>query len=149
MAKTFIYDELVSAGLVDRLGPPDIQAAVSDYYLAVKAINRSLEETPRYRTIMRALIPYTAQIQIRERCGDLAVTFKQRIIGYRLPEECHLQLDGQMIRAAVTHIREQPQIVDDLTRYLASLDEKIGGLEGTLVQTDALIATLRVPTGKH
>lgn len=147
LAKTFIYDELVSAGLVDRLGPPDIQAAVSDYYLSVKAINRSLEETLPYRTIMRALIPYAAQMQIRERCGDLAVTYKQRIIGFRLPDECNLQLNGQMIMAAVTHIREQPRIVDDLTRYLASLDEKIGGLEGTLVQTDALIATLRVPTG--
>ena len=148
LAKTFIYDEMVSAGLVDRLGPPDIQAAVSDYYLSVRAINRSLEETLPYRTIMRALIPYAAQMKIRERCGDLAVTYKQRIIGFRLPDECNLQLNGQMIMAAVTHIREQPRIVDDLTRYLASLDEKIGGLEGTLVQTDALIATLRVPTRK-
>ena len=148
LAKTFIYDELVSAGLVNRLGPADIQEAVSDYYLTVRAINRSLEETLPYRTIMRALIPYAAQMQIRNRCGDVPVSYKRRIIGYRLPDECDLDLDGRMIVSAVTHIRNQPLIVDDLTRYLASPDEKVGGLEGTLIQTESLIAMLRAPL-KH
>ena len=144
LAKTFTYDELVSAGLVNRLGSTDVQMAVSDYYLTVAAINRSLEETLPYRTIMRALMPYSAQTQIRNQCGDIAVSYKRRIIGYRLPNECNVHLNGETVTAAVTHIRKQPRIVDDLTRYLASLDEKVGALEGTLIQTEALIATLHV-----
>lgn len=136
--KRFIYNELVSAGLVNRLGSPHIQAIVGDYYLWIEAIQRSLEDILPYRSKMRALMSYTAQMEIRNQCGDLEIYDGRRVVGYRLPEHCNINLDNVMVRAAVLHIREQPQMVDDLTRYLASLDEKIGALEGTVVEAEKL-----------
>lgn len=136
--KRFIYDELVSAGLVNRLGSPHIQRIVGDYYLWIEAIQRSLEDVLPYRSNMRALMPYAAQMQIRNQCGDIEVYDRRRVVGYRLPELCDVNLDDALVRAAVLHIREQPKLVDDLTRYLASLDEKIGALEGTIVEAEKL-----------
>jgi hypothetical protein len=120
------------------LGSPHIQAIVSDYYLWLEAIQRSLEDTPAYRSNMRALIPYTVQMQIRNQCGDIEVYDGRRIVGYRLPDHCDVSLDNAMVRAAVLHIREQPRMVDDVTRYLASLDEKVGALEGTVAEAEKL-----------
>lgn len=141
-AKRFIYDELVSAGLVNRLGAEEIQALTSDYYLLVEASERTLRETLPYRTVMRTVMPYPAQEMIRNRCGDITVYYERRIIGVRLPDVCDVKLDPALVAAGVARIRSQPAMVDDLTRYLASLHEKLDALEGVLDQTEQLKKTL-------
>jgi len=86
--KRFIYDEMVSSGLVERLGSERLQAQASDYYLNNKAVEETYGVVPPYRALMRTLIPHVAQAQIRGRCGDISVTHEGRNIASRLPERC-------------------------------------------------------------
>ena len=141
-AKRFIYDEMVSAGLVDRLGPANVQAAASDYYLILEDAERKLQENLPYRTIMRTIMAYPAQERIRHQCGDIAVYHRDRIIGVRLPDKCDVDLDPSLVAAAVSRIRSEASLVGELTRYLASLDEKLDALEYGLIGSKDLHALL-------
>ena len=146
--KRFIYDEMISAGLVDRLGGDRIQNVASDYYLEIEANERTLREIFPFRTTMRTVMPYAAQKAIRDRCGDIAVNHGQRVIGYRLPKVCDVALGPTVIGDGVTRIRAQPRIADELTRYLASLDEKLNVLDINLKRTEDLKATLSDAAGR-
>ena len=130
--KTYIYDELVSAGLVDRLGDESIQEAASDYYLQAAANIRSFQEVFPYRTIIRGVMPYPLQNEIRRRCGDIFVYFEQRIIGVRLPERCDIVLESAESAQGVAQVRRVPGIMRELTRYLASTDERLTLLNDNL-----------------
>lgn len=136
--KRFIYDEMVSSGLVDRLGSEMLQAEASDYYLGNEGIERTYGEIPPYRALMRTLIPQEAQAQIRGRCGDRSVLYQGRIIASALPNSCDAQLGSAAIAAGVARIRGEPRLHDELNRYLSWLNEKIGALKDQREQTDKL-----------
>ena len=136
--KRFIYDEMVSSGLVDRLGSEKLQAEASDYYLGNEGIERTYGEIPPYRALMRTLIPHAAQAQIRGRCGDLRVVYQGRIIASALPERCDVSLPAEAIEAGVARIRGEPRLDDELNRYLSWLNEKLGALAQQHDQTDKL-----------
>ena len=140
--KRFIYDEMVSSGLVDRLGSEKIQAQASDYYLSNQAIETTYGEIPPYRTIMRTLIPEEAQALIRRRCGDVRVVRQGRIIASRLPDTCDISLDPRTVAAGVARIQRENAVEDALNRYLSWVNEKIGSLELQLNQTRELRAAL-------
>lgn len=124
-AKTYIYNEMVSAGLVDRLGDETLQELASDYYLSIEANNRSFLEIFPYRTIIRRIMPYALQEPIRSQCGDIFLLYRQRVTGVRLPGRCTATIDPAKAAAGVQIIREEPSLALELTRYLASTDEKL------------------------
>jgi hypothetical protein len=136
--KRFIYDEMVSSGLVDRLGNEKLQADASDYYLGIATIDRTYNEIPPYRALMRTLMPHELQAQIRERCGDLKVTSRGRVIAVRLPTTCEAQLDPAAVAVGVGRIRREPRLHDELNRYISWLNEKVGSLDESVEQTNKL-----------
>ena len=69
-AKSYIYNEMVSAGLVGLLGDDQVQQAASDYYVQVSANDRTLAEIYPYRDIVRGIIPYSIQGAVQQACGD-------------------------------------------------------------------------------
>ncbi len=127
-AKTGIYDEMKSTGLVTRLGDPALQQMVSDYYLGLDASNRVLTETYPYRTLIREVMPYDLQKAIRDTCGDREVHYKGRLVGVRVVVPCPVVLDADESRAAVRLIRATPRLRKEMTRYIASIDEKLDQL---------------------
>lgn len=135
-AKTYIYSEMTSAGLVDRLGNDTLQELASDYYLSIEANNRSFLEIFPYRTIIRRVMPYALQEPIRSRCGDIFLLYRQRVTGVRLPERCGVALNSVKAAAGVRAIRNEPGLDLELTRYLASTDEKLFVLTENLRLTD-------------
>jgi hypothetical protein len=136
--KRFIYDEMVSSGLVERLGSTKVQAQASDYYLNNKASEDTYNVIPPYRALMRTLIPHLAQAQIRGRCGDIVVTHEGRIIGSRLPESCDVSVDPAAIATGVVSIRREPRLHDELNRYLSWINEKVGNLKERAELTNSL-----------
>ena len=127
-AKTYIYDEMTANGLVTRLGDAKLQQAASDYYLGLDASNRIVVETYPYRTLIREVMPYDLQKQIRAECGDREVRLEGRLVGVKVVVPCQVQLDPAAAAAAVRTIRATPRIVEEMTRYIASLDEKLDQL---------------------
>jgi hypothetical protein len=141
--KRFIYDEMVSSGLVDRLGSEKVQAQASDYYLSNQAIEATYNaDIPPYRALMRTLIPEEAQAVIRGSCGDLRVIYQGRVIASRLPDTCEISLDPKIVAAGTARIRREPGLQDALNRYLSWVNEKVGSLQRQLDQTRELRAAL-------
>ena len=106
-----------------------IQQAASDYYLGFNASNRILAETYPYRSLIREVMPYDVQKRIRDMCGDREVRREGRLVGVKLVVPCPVQLDPAAAAAAVRTVRSAPRMVEEMTRYIASLDEKLDQLE--------------------
>jgi hypothetical protein len=92
-AKTGVYEEISSAELVDRLGDEETQLIASDFYLSVEAAQRANESIFPYRTLLREVMPYDLQLQIRAACGDRDVYYKRRLVGIRLVVPCRISID--------------------------------------------------------
>ncbi len=144
--KHFIFDEMVSAGLVGLLGREALQEMASDYYLSLDANVPQFLEAPPYRDILRRSMPYEIQAKIRNRCGDRAVYRGKQVIGVTLPAQCSLGLSPAEVADAVKQVRAVPSLYADLTRYLSALDQKLSLLEVTAQQTD-LAAALKAEQG--
>ena len=136
--KSYIYDEMVSAGMVDRLGNDAIEEGASDYYLTIAANYEVHKALFPYRTIIREVMPYPMQAAIRTQCGDIFVYYRNRIIGVRLPVRCDVSFDPAKAELAVRSIRAVPRLNLELTRYLAATDERLGLLDVNLKLTEDL-----------
>lgn len=128
-AKTGVYEEMAAAELIDRLGDEETQLVASDFYLSVEVAQRSLESIFPYRTLLREVMPYDIQIQIRTECGDRDVYYKGRLVGIRIVVPCPLVIDPAKATSAARLIRSAPDLERQVTRYMASLDEKLNTLE--------------------
>ena len=137
-AKRFIYNEMLSSGLVDRLGDEKLQEEASDYSLSTQATEVTYNDIPAYRARMRTLIPQDIQSVIRGQCGDIRVVSNDRVIGSRLPNTCDAPVDDLEARKAVSRIRLDPDVQEELNRYLSWINEKIGSLEDELNLTSDL-----------
>ena len=136
--KSYIYDEMVSAGMVERLGNDAIEEGASDYYLTIAANYEVHKALFPYRTMIREIMPYPMQEAIRTQCGDIFVYHRDRIIGVRLPARCDVSFDPAKAELALRSIRAIPRLDLELTRYLAATDEKLGLLEVNLRLTEDL-----------
>jgi hypothetical protein len=141
--KRFVFDELVSAGLVGLLGGDALQQMASDYYLSLETNVPQMSEAPPYRDIVRRAMPYGVQARIRQRCGDRTVYLGKQPIGASLPENCPLGVSGTEISEAVRRVRAVPHINADLTRYLSAIDQKLSVLRGTTRETQQLVGALQ------
>jgi hypothetical protein len=141
--KRFIFDEMVSAGLVGLLGDEALQEKASDYYLALEANAPGMLDTPPYRDILRRHMPYAVQARICERCGDRLVYRGEQVIGIAVPDNCELGLSEAEIGSAVEQVQKVPQIDADLTRYVSALDQKLVLLKITTAQSFELADALR------
>ncbi len=131
-AKSFIFNEMMSAGLVSKLGDEKAQEAASDYYMQVSANDRVLLDVHPYRDKMRGLLAYGIQAEIQVNCGDRPVYHGKQIVGVRLADKCAAKLDPSEASAAAALIRREPGLDRDMVRYLNSVHERLGSLENTL-----------------
>jgi hypothetical protein len=137
-AKSNVYDEMTARGLVGKLGSPETQEVASDFYLSVDVAQRSLETTFPYRTMLREVMPYGLQIRIRKECGDRNVYFRDRLVGVAVVHPCPMTITPTEAGDAVRRIRATPGMGQQMTRYVASLDEKIDNVELALIQARLL-----------
>ncbi len=144
-AKSYIYNEMVSSGLVSRLGDEAVQQAASDYYIQVSANDRALLEGHPYRDIARGIVPYSIQAEIQRNCGDRYIYDRKRIIGVRLADSCPVRLDSALAAESARQVRNEPSIERHLVRYLGSIHEKLGSLDDTLNLATQLRTSLHRP----
>ena len=124
-AKTYIYDEVTSAGLVNLLGDEATQSTASDYYLTLATNDRTLKDVFPYRSTIRSVMPFAIQKAIRARCGDRNLFHRGRIVGIVLPHECTAEIPVAAASTAVGVIRATLGLREEMTRYVASIDEKL------------------------
>lgn len=141
--KSYIYDEMVSSGLIPRLGDETIQDIASDYYISAQATNRTVQEVFPYRSIIRQLMPFLIQEEIRDKCGDRSVYFGRRIVGVSLPTRCDARFDEVEVLESAARIRATPGMHQEMTRYIASVDEKLDALTLGLTETERFLAAMK------
>lgn len=142
-AKTYIYDEMTSAGLISLLGDEVTQAVASDYYLTVATNDLALKEIFPYRSTIRSIMPFDLQKAIRERCGDRNIIDRGRIVGIMLPRECPVELRSADASRAAAAILSNPGLREEMTRYVASIDQKVEILNVDLELTNQFRRRLR------
>lgn len=140
--KTYIYDEMVNSGLVSRLGDDGIEELASDYYVNVASTDRIIKEVLPYRTLIRQTIPFGIQSAIRDACGDQLVMFGQRVVGVTLPDRCDVALVPAAAERAAQAILSNRAMLTEMTRYVASVDEKLDVLKTNRVMTRQFIDRL-------
>ena len=128
-AKTGVFDQMASSGLVDHLGDEEILELASDFYLSVEATQRNLETIFPYRTLLRETMPYALQIRIRRECGDRNVYYQGRLVGIRLVVPCPMTIAPAEAAQAAAAVKAAPDIQRQMTRYIASIDEKLDTLD--------------------
>ena len=143
--KSYIYNEMISSGLVNRLGDEAVQQAASDYYIQVSENDRALLHGHPFRDIVRGIVPYSIQGDIQVNCGDRNVYHGKRIVGVRLPDPCPVRLDPSLAAESARQVRNEPGIERELTRYLGSIHEKLGSLDDTLNLASQLRTSLHRP----
>jgi hypothetical protein len=137
-AKTNSYDEMMANGFVGQVGDRETQDAISDFVLSVDVAQRSLESQLPYRSLLREVMPYALQIQIRRECGDRTVFFRGRPVGVTIVHPCPMAIDPEVAADGAARVRATPGIEQQMTRYIASIDEKLDNLEVVLDQAAAL-----------
>lgn len=132
--KTGVFNEIAASGLTDRLGDAETQNVASDFYLSAEVTQRVIEAIFPYRTLLREVMPYDVQIAVRTVCGDRNVYYEGRLVGIRLVVPCPLRVDQAAAAKAARIVRSTPNIHREMTRYIASLDEKLDNLDLALGQ---------------
>ena len=141
--KSYIYDEMTSSGLVSLLGDEMTQATASDYYLALGTNDRTLKDVFPYRSTIRSVMPFAIQEAIREKCGDRDILHRGRITGILLPHECPAAIPQAEAAIATKAVLATPGLREEMTRYVASIDEKVDVLGVDLALTEQFRSRLR------
>lgn len=128
-AKTGVRDEMVANGLGGYRDDVETEQVASDFYLTVEVSQRLLETSYPYRNLLREVMPYDVQVAIREACGDRSVYYNGRLVGIRLVVPCSLSLPGPVAAEAARAVRQAPAIRQQMTRYVAFIDEKLTNLD--------------------
>lgn len=124
-AKSYIYDEMTAGGLVDLLGDETTQAMASDYYLTLATNDRTVKDIFPYRSTIRSVMPFGIQTIIRARCGDRSIVHRARIVGIMLPRDCPVHIPEAQAASAMSAVLTTPALREEMTRYVASIDEKV------------------------
>ncbi len=119
------YDEILSVGAMADLGPPVLRDRVANFYVGSEVTSANMTALPPYREILRRVMPYAAQQQIRARCNERVVANSQGAVRVIVPGTCVLGLDPAIARKAILQVHDWPGLDLDLNRWIVDLDQKL------------------------
>ena len=138
------YDEILSVGAMGHLGDPLLRDKIANYYVTSDVTGANISVVPPYRDIVRRIMPYAVQQAIRGRCNERLIQNSRGSVDIILPKgPCHLDLDAEMVRHAVTQVHDWPGLALDLNRQLVDLDQKLLSVTTISQRADALKAALK------
>ncbi len=122
------YDEMTNAGLSRNVGDSETRSRVTTYYAQIRQFDvTALNSTP-YREHLRRAMPYTVQALIRDRCEERVTFLKSGAQVASLPSHCTVGLDRATIQLAAARLN-RADLVEDLTRHIADVDQKLAGFD--------------------
>jgi hypothetical protein len=119
------YDEIMSSGHAELLGPPVVRDRISNFYWRMDGLLSLTVVTQPYRARMRSLMPYPVQSLIQARCGEVLTDEGAGLVIPRLPETCSISPPKNDVAAAVSQVWSAPGLKQDLTGVVVDLDSKI------------------------
>jgi hypothetical protein len=131
------YDQILSVGGMAEIGGPHLQDQITNYYEGAEVTGVNLATVPPYHEILRRVMPYAAQLEIRTACGEKIGEDSRGQVIMTLPKACTIHLDPATSQQAIRQVRGAPGLALDLNRLLVDLDQK-------LVSTDVISRRARV-----
>lgn len=122
------YDEMTNAGLSRTIGDRETRTRLTTYYTQSRQFDTvALQSTP-YREHLRRTMHYAVQEAIRQRCAERVTYLESGAQVAALPDRCTADLDPSLVEQASTRL-EQAELVEDLTRHIADIDQKLTGFD--------------------
>ena len=122
------YDEMVGEGLSRNIGDRATRSRLTAYYTQIRQFDVTALSMTAYRERLRRALPYSIQSAINAKCGDRVITLPGGAQVAALPDGCSVGLDETAVRSAVAKV-EAAHLVEDLTRHIADLDQKLAGFD--------------------
>jgi len=119
------WDEILSSGNVELLGPAVLRERVANYYWRTDGLMTLVAEPLRYRNALRSAMPYRVQAAIRANCDEILHDDGRGMVTPRLPSSCRLTIAPLTVSNAVAELRKMPDLRQDLNRLLVDLDSKL------------------------
>lgn len=141
------YDELVATGSIEFLPEAISREILSVHYDLSERIQKVLEDTTDYRSVLRRHMDFRVQEAIVEACGD---TYYFNEFGYRtlrLPETCNVELPETLVRQEVRRLHGNELVQQHLRYQLSNLRSRVTALDSTLAGTRNTLVAVRQATG--
>lgn len=121
------FDEMAAAGLTRYAGDRKTRSRLTNYYTQMPQFETLAASVTSYRERLRRAMPYDVQMAIKRHCGE-TVTFTAGGAQLRvLPRACRLDIDETTATAALSRL-QATDLIEDLTRHIADMDQKLAGI---------------------
>jgi len=131
------FDEMAEAGLTRFIGDRKTRSRLTNYYTQMPQFETLASSVTTYRERLRRAMPYDVQMAVKRQCGE-TVTFTAGGAQLRaLPNACRLDVDETAMAAALSRL-QAADLVEDLTRHIADMDQKLAGIEAFAKQAREL-----------
>lgn len=118
------YDEIVSAGGLELVGPPALRQKISNYYWRMDRLLGLDAGSSTYREMLRTAMPNAVQRAIRANCDERRTNVGDYLIIPSLPATCEVAVDPAVAALAAARVRAWPGLGDTLNRQLSSNDSR-------------------------
>lgn len=118
------YDEIISAGVLETVGPPSLRQKISNFYWRMDRTLALDSGSPPFREAPRTAMPNAIQDSIRAHCDERRQDVGDYLIVVSLPKKCAPGLESGVAKAAAARLRAWPQLGDLLNRQLSSSDSR-------------------------
>ena len=132
-----VYDEILSAGVVDTVLDPDSRMRLSNYYVVFESVLTTITDDTKYRNLVRMHLPVELQRDIESHCGDEVKTDARGAVSISLSSKVP-EWEAETVNWGVTALLDQPELRASLNFRISDVDTKITVLERNIQRTRAL-----------
>ncbi len=128
------FKELIASGQINLIQNDSLKTALIQYYDIDWTQGWSFKLENRYRENLRGVMPNDIQNEIRTKCGDIFIKYRNGSVA-SLPKTCEVIIEPNVAKSVVEALRKDESLKKDL-RYL------IGNESGKLKEIKLIQAQL-------
>ena len=134
-----VYDEILSAGVVDTVLDAEARMRVSNYFVVFESILVTITDDVGYRNLVRTYLPVELQRDIEAQSGDRVVTNDAGAVTISWPASAPEWSDAVTL-AGVNALLAAPDLARWLNFRLSDVDTKLAVLQRNIDRTRGLAA---------
>ncbi len=135
------FEEIVATGAISLIHDAEARDLLIGYYEYDLTKSISITSRPRYREMIRGVMPYAIQEAIKATCGD-QTKFVYRATYSSLPKQCDIDVPAQEIERAAKLLLAEPGFEQALRYQLSESDTKTDTYNATAESLVPVIAAL-------
>ena len=126
------YDELLSTGRIANISNKRVRNLITNYYRRISSSNITVNEISPYRRLIRLYMDASIQSQIMQNCGDVYRKENESSYYITLPESCEISIDEAVSKSAITDLKSNQEIVQELSFHITVVRSILGSVENAV-----------------